>query len=67
MVVVGSIELMFCSCGPAERKCNYCQKLFVIDPHVESKKINCVFCGNPTWLEDTVHRTKFEIKEERKV
>lgn len=27
-VTVAAIELMFCMCGPLERKCSYCGKLF---------------------------------------
>lgn len=28
MAIVTGIELLFCMCGPLERKCSYCQGIF---------------------------------------
>ena len=65
IVPVATIELLFCMCGPEERKCKHCYKAFVVDSHGELDRVDCIACGNPTWPQDIIRRTKTEIKKER--
>lgn len=65
--IVDSIELLFCMCGPLERKCTYCERHFQEDPHNETiETIHCIFCGNITYKTNRVKRDKKVIKAERK-
>lgn len=80
MPVVTGVELMFCMCGPLERKCTHCGGIFQEDPHGSRKRlyflpkmeeivvdcIKCIFCGNLTWPKDYIKRSKEEIRTERR-
>lgn len=74
MITLTAIEHFFCMCGPLERKCPNCEKLFVIDPHramnpvaaLTNGNIACIYCGCNTQDEHNVRRPQKVIKEERK-
>ncbi len=33
MPVIVNVEQIFCICGPLERKCSYCDRIFRVNPH----------------------------------